>query len=149
MSGRQFQCTQTQRLVEQYMEAHVQIAVEARIGRAARSVLCDKAVHDQPLERVRHIDQVKRDAKLIRNATGQRGIFRRASNDSTGCGSALFVERGCLSLAPQPQHDADDFIPLFYQQRGSDRAVHAAGHGDDDSCQRLTSAITVTRQTSN
>ena len=73
------------------------------------------------------IEHVMRDAERLGDARGIADIL-------AGAAGALAPRRGAVIV--ELQGDADDLAALLDEQRGRDRAVDAARHGDDNAARR-------------
>ena len=65
----------------------------------------------------------------MRNADAL-GDRARVMDVAPGAAGALAVGRGAVVV--ELQGHADDVVALGLEQRGRDRGIDAAGHGDDD-----------------
>ena len=76
------------------------------------------------------VEHVMRDAQVVGDAAGIVNVLP---------GAAGALPRGGGAVVVQLEGGADDLMPLLHQQRGDHAAVHAAGHGDQDAHQAMSS----------
>ena len=123
MAGRQHLRAEVARGAEQVGELDRAVALDARHRRLARRVAFGEAVDHGFLEARLVVEHVMRDA----DALGDRA---RVMDVAPGAAGALAVGGGAVVV--KLQGHADDVVALRLEQRGRDRGIDAAGHGDDD-----------------
>ena len=104
---------------QQPIELEVPVALDARVGRAARGVVGDVGRDDLRVEVVAEVEHVVVDAELVGDASGVVDVGDRAA-------------AGVALAAPQLHRDAGDAVAPLDEQRRGDRRVDAARHRDDD-----------------
>ena len=100
------------------------VAVDARVRRAAGHVTADERIDHAFLKGIREVEDVIRHPKAAGNASGILHIVQRAAGFFR-----LFRQK---AAAVQFHGTADADISFFFQQQGSDTAVHPAAHGNQN-----------------
>ncbi len=103
--------------VEQPVELQVPVALDTRVRCRPHAVRRDVRTDDLAHEVVTEVEDGMIDAELLGDAARVVDVAHRAA-------TAIAV------AAPQLHRDADDLVPGFEEQRGRDRRVDAARHGD-------------------
>src|SRR5437870_5574649 len=95
--------------LDQPAEFQVLIAHDAGIGRAAGLVFIGKVLNDLGLKLIGFVNEVIRNAELVRDSAGVR----------YGLGPAAFIfGAGNAVLRPELEGNADNIITLLEQKRG-------------------------------
>jgi hypothetical protein len=123
MAGRERDRAELARGVEQVAELDRLVALDARHRRLAGRIAFGKAVDHRLLEAAFVVQHVMRDADALGDAARVVDILASAAG-------ALAVGRRAMIV--ELQGDADHVIALGLEQRGGDRGVDAARHGNDD-----------------
>src|SRR5207245_1798680 len=110
-------------VIEKIAELGERIAADARNRRAPPSVLGDEVVDHVVPEPVLEIQDVVRDAELVRDELRVGDRIERAART---IGDAVAVTE-------QLHRRADHVVTLLDEQRRGDGAIHAAGHRDQHS----------------
>ncbi len=122
VAGRQHLGAELARGRQQVAELDRLVAVDARHRRLARHVALGEAVDHRFLEAALVVEHVVRNADALGDRAGVVDVLAGAAGALAVGGGAVVVEL---------QRDADDVIALGLQQRGRDRGIDAARHGDD------------------
>ncbi len=109
--------------LQQVLEFHPLIAADAGHGGGAGQIAVGKFVDHGVFENVLIIQHVMREAHILGHAAGIVDVDASATGAFFGQRRAVIVKL---------QGDADHIIAFFRKHGGHDRAVDAAGHGDDD-----------------
>ena len=104
-------------------ELHPLVAARARHRRAALRIFVDEAVDHAFAEPAFVIQHVVRDAEPVRDHLGVVDVLAGAAGARAPHRFAMVVEL---------ERDSDHLGPGPRRERGRDRAVDAARHGDDD-----------------
>ena len=123
MAGRQHVGPEIARRVEEVGEFDVLVAAHARDGRLAAQVAVGEGIDHLRLEAAFVIQHVMRNIQ-------PRGDGPRIVDVATRAAGALAADG--LAVVVELQRHADDVIALARQQRGDNRGIHPARHGDDD-----------------
>src|SRR5487761_114976 len=128
MAGGQTVGADLARSDEQLLELHVIIAERTRDGRAAGEIIIHERANHALLKRLLEIHNVKRKAKMPRDAARVVNVVERAAAMRRGP-----FGRGKLreaALVPELHRQANDRLGSFVEERGDSRAVDATAHGD-------------------
>ena len=112
------------RLVHQLVELEFLVAGRAGNGCACLHVFRNEIVDHFLAEFLFEIQDVMRDADLLRHPAGIGQIVERTA------GAEAFI--GIPAVIPQLERNADEVVALLLEQSRGDGAVHPAAHGDDD-----------------
>jgi len=123
VAGRKRIGAEIPRRLEKVGELDGLVAGHARDRRLAGNIAVGEAVHDLFLEPAFIVQHVMRNADHFRRTARVVDVDARAAGLGLGNGRAVIVELQC---------DADDVIPFRLHHGRHDRAVDAAGHGNDD-----------------
>jgi len=121
VAGSEVAGPERQRAREQDLELEHPVALDARIGRAAREVGVREIVHHGLLEGLLEVHHIERDLQALRHAAGIESVLE-----------ATAVPRPPSRRVVQLHVHADDFVTLVGEERRGDGRVHAPTHGDDD-----------------
>jgi hypothetical protein len=106
------------------VELHGLVAADAGDRRLAAGVAVGEILHHGVAEAALAVQHVMRDVERVGDPAGIVDVLPGAAGAAAAGRGAVVVEL---------QRGADDVMPLLAQQAGDDAAVHAAGHGDQDS----------------
>src|SRR5262249_4768933 len=98
-------------------ELHVLVAARTWIWGPAGEILRHERLHDVALERLRHVEDVVREAEPIGDGARVVEVVERAAM--------------AVRLAEEAERDADHVVSRGDAAGGRDGAVHAAAHGGD------------------
>ncbi len=113
--------------LEHRVEAHVAVAADAGVGREARGVLGEPAVHHARAELRAQVDREMWHAETVREAP-------RGAHGLRGAAALLAV---VLRVGPQLERTAHRLVPFARDEQRGDRAVHAAAHRDERAARGL------------
>ena len=125
MSGRKRGSTELARGLEQIAKLDRAVALDARHRRLARGVAVGEIVDHRLAKAVLVVQHVMRNADPL-------GDIARVVDILPGAAGALAM--GGRAMVVKLQRDADDIVALGLQERGRNRGIDAAGHGDNDPC---------------
>ena len=125
MPGRQAVGAELAGESDQVDELHALVARGARHRRAPVRIFVDEAVDHAAPEAAFVIEDVMGDPEPVRDLRGVIDVL-------AGAAGARAAHR--LAMVVELERHSDHLRPGARGERGRDRAVDAAGHGDDDSC---------------
>ena len=114
-----------QRALEQRVELHVLVAVQARVRRLPARIRVHELAEDVALELALHVQHVVRDADRLRSRACVADVLDAAAG-------AARPQRRVVGLRVEAQRHADDVVPLPMQQRGRHGRVHPTRHRHQD-----------------
>ena len=104
--------------VQQAVELHGAVALDARVRRPPPRMLPHVGRHDVAVELLGQVEDVVGDAELLGHPAGVLDVGHRAAARVRG-------------PAPQLERGADDLMALLHQERGRDGGVDASRHGHE------------------
>ena len=124
MSGRHMVAAQKPRALEQLVELHEAVAVDARIRRAAMTVAANKLADDLFLEILREIEHVVAHPQPRGDAPRVLHIVKRAAGVSARDARVL--------VGIELHRAAGTAVPRVGKQLRRDAGIHAAAHGNQN-----------------
>ena len=126
MPGRNFLATQTHRQSIQRGKLQTAVARNARNGGFAVEVTRNKRLHYIVFELAFEVQNVKRKAQLLCYSAGVVNVIERTA--ARWKRVTVFVHTDAAALIPQLHREADEFVPLVFQNCCRSRRIHATAH---------------------
>ena len=114
--------TQLMRRLPEQVEFDFPVAQDVGIGCAPGGIFREHVVYDALPVSVGEIDDLERNAEVLRDEQGIIGIVHPWAG----------IVQGDGVIDPIAHEESDDLMPLLLQEMGGDTAVHTTGKSDHD-----------------